>query len=138
MQNSAMASPPQKNHRRPGLMTSTDLIAYSSVNSSGFASGQSDAITRYSRAAPTKVMACIQQIPLVVYHDHGKMSQSINHTSADVSPNGMGFEVCVVDVEIQPIQSISDTHAQNSLPEEPNVSRRRKRAYALRPKWAVD
>jgi hypothetical protein len=59
--------------------------------------------------------------PLVVYHDHRKMSQSINHTCADVAPNGMGFEVCVVDIEIQPIQSISDTHTQNSLAEEPAV-----------------
>lgn len=62
MQKSAIASPPQKNHRRPLLISSTDRAEYSSVNCSGLASGQSDAITRYSRAAPTSVMAFSQQL----------------------------------------------------------------------------
>jgi len=56
MQNSPMASPPQKNHLRPLLISLSECPWYSSVRSNGFAFGQSFAITRYPSAAPTSVM----------------------------------------------------------------------------------
>ena len=44
------------------------------------------------------------------------MCQTVNHTSDNVPPNGVRLKVCIVDVEVQPVQSVSDTHTQNCLP----------------------
>jgi len=120
MHKRAIARPPQKNHRSPALMSWSDLIAYSSVSHSGFASEQSEAITNTSNAAPTKVIPYSSESNnRRNCHNKRQMGKAVNYAGNNMPPDGMRFQISIVDIKVNPMESIGNTHTQHRFPKEP-------------------
>jgi len=37
------------------------------------------------------------------YHDEWEMSEAVDYTAEDMSTDGVDFEVCIVDIKVQPV-----------------------------------
>jgi len=47
------------------------------------------------------------------------MGEAVDYTANDMAPDGMGFQISIVDIKINPMKGICNTHTQHCLPKEP-------------------
>jgi len=46
------------------------------------------------------------------------MGEAVDDTADNMAPDGMRFQISVVDIKINPMKSVCNTHAQHCLPKE--------------------